>query len=444
MKTDFKSRTDGMKIFTLIWFGQLISIMGTSMTKFAMIIWAYEQVGRATTTALLGFFSILPYVLLSPLAGALVDKYDRKRIMILSDLGSGTVTVMMLILYSLNSLEVWHLFVFEALLGSLEAFQVPAYTAAITMLIPKNKYSRASGMRSFSSWASQILAPILGGFLMIKIGVRGVFLIDITTFIFAVSTIFIVNIPHPEVELGRNESLRSNMVFGMKYLLKHRGLLWLMLMFAIINLLAGMAYYGILPAMILARSHNNKMVLAGVQAALGLGGVIGSLMVSLLGCPKNKIMTMVVTGVGTFILGDFLIGLGTSPYTWNIAAFLSSIFLPFMIAAQNTLWQSKVEPSIQGRVFAAKGMLQLNAMPVGYLLGGFLADYVLEPAMTRGGFIADSFGWMVGTAQGSGMSLIFLFTGILGTLVSLSGYFIKELRNLDAYMPDHDAKIVSR
>lgn len=434
----------GMQVFTLVWFGQFISIMGTAMTRFALMIWAYDQVGKATTTALLGFSSILPYILLSPFAGAVVDRFDRKKIMVLADLGAGLMTILIFILLISGNLQVWHLYLAEAMAGAFEAFQLPAYSSTITMLIPKDKYSRASGMRSFSNYSSQVLAPILGGFLVLQIGIKGVMIIDITTFLCAIGMLMVVFIPNPkrqEENKDNKRSIREDMKLGYRYLKERKGLIIHMMMYVGINFLAALTYFGILPAMILARSGSDRMVLASVQSALGIGGILGSLVVSAWRGPVKKMNTIAISGSLSFLLGDIFLAVGQTPYVWIAAAFFSSLFLPFLIGANTSLWQSKVDPGVQGRVFAVRDMLQLASMPIGYVLGGILADYVFEPAMAVGGSLTGVFSWLLGSGRGTGMALMFLFTGVSGTIICLSGFFNKYLRNLEEDIPDHDVEI---
>lgn len=437
-------RLNGMQVFTLVWFGQFISVMGTAMTRFALMVWAYNQVGKATTTALLGFSSYLPYILLCPLAGVVVDRFNRKRIMIFADLGAGLMTIAILVLFMSGKLEIWHLYLAEAVAAAFEAFQIPAYSSAITMLISKDNYSKASGMRSFAAYVSRVIAPILGGFLVLQIGIKGVLMIDIITFLCATITLIIVSIPNPKKQEKRNEarsSLLSDMRVGYRYLQERKGLLILMFLFVGVNFLAALTYFGILPAMILSRSGNNQIVLASVQSALGIGGVLGSLLVSTWKGSSKKVNTILITGVCGFLLGDVVLSIGQVHLIWIIGAFLSSVFLPFMSSAHEALWQSKVDPAIQGRVFSIRDMLQMAPMPVGFVLGGILADYVFEPAMAVGGSLNPTLSWLLGSGKGSGMALMFLFTGVCGTIVCLSGFFNKNLLNLETNVPDHNMKL---
>lgn len=439
MNFDIKKKS--MRRFKLIWLGQFVSIMGTSMTKFALMIWAYQQVGKASTLAFMGFFSILPYVLFSPLAGSLVDRYNKKIIMILSDFGAVLVTASILFLHISGNLEIWHLYFAEALTGAFEAFQIPAYTSAITLLIPKEKYSQASGMRSFASSVSKVFAPVFAGFLLSLIGISGIMITDIATFFVAITTLLIIKIPYLTNRKENKEKLRNiweDIGFGISYIYQRRGLFLLLLLFVAINLIATITYFGILPAMILARSGSDKIALATVQSMLGIGGVVGSLIVSIWGVPEKKILTILVAAGGSYLLGDTLLAVGNTIYIWGVAAFLASFFIPFIMAADNALWQFKVEPGVQGRVFSIKGMMQTISMPIGYVLGGILADYFFEPAMLHGSILNKMFGWIVGTGTGSGMALMFLFTGISGFIVCIIGYFIKDIRNLEVNIQDHN------
>ncbi len=430
-----------MRTFTVIWFGQLVSLLGTAMTRFALLIWAYEQTGKATTLALLGFFSFGLDILLSPIAGVWVDRWDRRLVLLFADLGAGLMTVTILILYMTNTLQIWHLYVVQTLTGGFTAFQAPAYTAATTMLVPKSQYTRTSGMRSLASSTSQVLAPVFAGVMLRLIGIGGVMLIDVATFLVAVTTLLIVCIPHPTAtQKDATESRMWREVgFGFHYIRHRRGLLGLVILFMGINFFAALTYFSILPAMILARSGRNELTLATVQAALGIGGVVGGLLVSIWGGPKRRIHSICTGAALSFLLGDFLLALGRNVQTWALAAFLAAFFIPFISSAHRAIWQAKVAPEVQGRVFSVKGMLELVPMPLGYLLAGPLADRWFEPAMMIGGSLEVTCDWLVGTGPGAGMALMFACNAILGITMSLSSYLFQVVRRAESDLPDHDA-----
>ena len=240
---------------------------------------------------------------------------------------------------------------------------------------------------------------MFAGVMLRLIGIGGVMLVDIATFLVAVTTLLIVRIPHPTAM--QKDSTESKMWkevgFGFRYIHHRHGLLGLIFLFIGINFFAALTYFSILPAMILARSGRDELTLASVQAALGIGGVVGGLLVSTWGGPKRKIHSICAGTALSFLLGDFLLALGRNVQIWALAAFLAALFIPFISSAHRAIWQAKVAPEVQGRVFSVKGMLELVPMPLGYLLAGPLADRWFEPAMMTGGSLERTCRWLVGT-----------------------------------------------
>lgn len=443
-----------MKTFTIIWFGQLVSLVGTAMTRFALLIWAYDQTGSATTVALLGFFSFGPYVVVSPFAGAWVDRLDRRWVMILADLGAGVMTITVLLLFASDQLQIWHLFVAQALSGTFEAFQLPAYIAATSLLVPKAHYARASGMRSIAESGSQIAGPVAAGALLAFIHIEGIMLLDVATFLVAMVTLWWVRIPKPNdvaasslasaspaAEVGELAELPMSSIWqdvrlGFDYITQRRGLLGLLLIFVGINFFAALTYFAVLPALVLARTGSDEHALALVEAALGLGGVIGGIILSLWGGPRRKIHMVLVATAVSFWAGDLLFATGQTVVVWMIGAFAAAFFVPFIVGGNRAIWQAKVPAAIQGRVFSVQAMLQTATMPLGYLVAGPLADWVFEPAMAVNGRLAPTFGWLVGTGPGAGMGLMFLGTAVCGTLMSLSGYLFTAVRHVEIDLLD--------
>lgn len=430
----------GMPGFTLVWFGQLISLLGTSMTGFALTIWAWEITGKATALALVGFFSFGPTVLLSPIAGVLVDRWNRKLIMILTDLIAGLMTIIVLILYLLGDLEIWHLYITGAITGSFQAFQFPAYSAAITMMIPKEHYTRAAGMLSLAESSSAILAPILAGILLKSIRISGVMVIDVITFMFAIATLLLVKIPQPTLsEEGKQGkgSIWKESIYGFQYILKRPSLLGLQLVFFASNFMATSAYTVLAP-MILARTSNNSVILGSIWSASGVGGVLGGLLLSIWGGPKKRIHGVLLGMVGASLLGKILMGVGSSLALWLVASFFSSFFIPIINGSNQGIWQAKVSPDVQGRVFATRRLIAQITSPLAMLTAGPLADYFFEPAMINKTTLNALFSWIVGSDKGSGMSLMFIIFGLLGILVGFGGYLFKEIRNAESILPDYD------
>ena len=435
----------GMQTFSIMWFGQLVSQLGTGMTRFALLIWAYQQTGEATTLALLGFFSWVPVVLLSPLAGVWADRFDRRKLMLLGDLGAGLMTIAVMALFFSGRLAIWHLYLLEAAASAFESLQIPAYTAATSTILAKDAYARASGMRTLSGDLTRVFAPVAAGVLLAFIGIGGIMIIDVGTFLLAMITLLLVRIPRPTAQeaTAGDDSLWQQITFGFRYVYARKGLWGLLLIFTGINFFAALTYFAILPAMILARTGGDEVALASVQAALGGAGIVGGLAVSIWGLPRRKIH-VALGGCGiSFLLGDLLFATGRTLTVWLMAASVAAFFIPFIVAANRTIWQLKVPPAIQGRVFSIRMAFANASMPLGYLLAGPLADRVFEPAMMPNGAWAANFGWLVGTGAGAGMGLMFACTAILGAAMSFGGYLFPALRHVEAALPDHDASILA-
>lgn len=435
-------RPTGMMAFTIVWAGQLVSLLGTTMTGFALAYWAYITTGAATALALVGFFAFAPTMLVSPIAGALVDRWNRKLMMMLSDLAAISSTVAVLLLYSTGNLQIWHLYITGAFASVFGAFQFPAYSAAVTTMVSKKQYGRASGMLSTAQFASGIFAPILAAALIVTLGIGGILLIDVLTFLVAIGALLMVHIPQPVVTeegLKSRGSIWTESIYGFRYILKRPSLLGLQLVFFSINLVAVFGNTVSTP-MILARTGNDPGVLGIVQSTMGIGGVAGSILLSVWGGPKRRVHG-VLTGMGLGMFGMILMGLGRDLYVWPLAAFINLFFIPIVNGSNQAIWQSKVAPDVQGRVFATRAMIAQISVPVAMLLSGPLADYYFEPAMAVGGSLEPFFSSLVGSGPGAGMGLMFVIAGICGVLIGFGGYAFKVVRNVEDIIPDHQAAV---
>jgi predicted MFS family arabinose efflux permease len=293
-------------------------------------------------------------------------------------------------------------------------------------------------MLSTAQFASNIFAPVMAAVLLGIIGIAGILAIDMFTFLIAIGALLAVHVPQPVMtqEGQRSKgSLWKESVYGFRYIRERPSLLALLLVFFGVNLLAPFAFT-LLSPMILARTGNDATALGMVQSAIGVGGLVGGVVLSIWGGPKRKIHGILV-GLILVTLGVMLIGLGWNPLIWALVAFYMMFFLPIINGSSQAIWQAKVAPDVQGRVFAARGMIAQVGAPVAMLLAGPLADYVFEPAMMSGGSWAPLFGWLVGTGPGAGMSLMFVIAGALAMLVGLGGYAIPIVRNVEDILPDH-------
>jgi MFS family permease len=430
----------GLLGFSIVWFGQLVSMIGTGMTRFALIIWAYQLTGQATALALVGFFSFAPVVLFSPLAGAIVDRVPRKLVMIASDLAAGLSTVALLILHLTGHLQLWHLFATGFFAGAFESFQFPAYSAAISLMMEKRHYTRANAMLGLAEAASGIIAPMLAGGLLLLIGIRGIFAIDIVTFVVAIAALLVVFIPEParaEREATRN-SLWKDSIFGFRYIFASRSLLGLQLVFFASNLIATFGFTVFAP-MILARTANDSLVLGTVQMAFGIGGVVGGAALTAWGGFKRRVHGVLLGMALSSVFGTIVLGLSQSVVVWSIGAFAGMLFLPLINGSNQAIWQAKVPPALQGRVFATRRLIAQISAPIAMLIAGPLADRVFEPLMASESGLSQTLGRVVGNGPGSGMGLMLVIAGALGAIVGLGGYLFPAVRNAEILLPDHDA-----
>jgi DHA3 family macrolide efflux protein-like MFS transporter len=435
------NRPTGMFGFTIVWIGQIISLLGTSMTGFAMTIWAYEKTNAATALALVGFFFVAPMLIASPFAGALVDRSNRKLMMMVSDIASGIGSFAILVLYSTGHLQIWHLYIIVAFQGVFQSFQWPAYSAAISTMIPKEHYGRANGMLSLADTASNIFAPILAGSLLGVIGVPGILIIDLATFIFAIGALLLVHIPQPRITAeGRQAqgSILTEAVFGFRYILSRPSLLALQLVFLTGNFFIGIPQ-AVQAAMVLANTGSNEKALAYVNSAGAVGGVVGGLVMSAWGGPKRRAYGVLLGWFVASLLGPVLMGFGRAIPVWAVAVFLGMFFIPIINGSNQAIWQAKVPPDLQGKVFSIRRLIAWFVTPLAMLVAGPLSDQVLEPAMRNAQSpLASSLGWLIGSGPGRGMALLFIIGGGLAALVGIGGFAIRILREADTLLPDHD------
>lgn len=429
----------GMPGFTVVWLGQIVSVLASLMTQFALTIWAFEKTGSATALGLIQVFFVTPFLLISPLAGVLVDRHNRKLMMMVSDLGAGLATVGILILQAFGVLEVWHLYLAAVVNGLGNTFQWPAYSATISTMLPKEQYGRANGMMSLIEAGPGVIAPLIAGALLPFIGLAGILLIDIVTFLLAIGALLVVYIPQPprtrEGAQGQG-SLWEQAVYGFRYIFARRGLVGLLTIFLLGNLFSGIQWTLLAP-MILSRTGNNEVIFGSVQSAGAIGGVIGGVLMSLWGGFKRRIHGVLVGWILASLALVFL-GIGRDLSVWIPSMLIGALFFPLINSSSQAIWQAKVAPDLQGRVFTSRRLIAWVTQPVTPIIAGLLADYVMEPAMQTTSWISRTFSSLVGNGPGAGMGLLSVFCCLACVLVGLSGYYVPAIRNLESALPDHD------
>lgn len=425
----------GVRVFILVWLGQCVSLIGSGLTGFALGVWVYQRTGSVTQFALISLFTTLPSIVVSPLAGALVDRWDRRWAMILSDSGAALSTLSIALLLFANRLEVWQIYLAMAASSTFSAFQWPAYSAATTLLVPKQHLGRASGMVQLGQAVAQIVSPALAGVLVMAIRIQGVILVDVATFIFAVLTLLFVRVPRPETTaegaLGKG-SLLQEAAYGWTYIVARPGLLGLLILFAATNFTSGMIMVLFTPMVL---SFASAAVLGTLLSIAGFGMLAGSLVMSVWGGPKRRVYGVLGFEylMGVCIL---LAGAQVSIPLIAVAAFVGFFCSPIIIGSSQAIWQSKTAPDVQGRVFAARTMIAWSSLPLAYLVAGPLADQVFEPLLAAGGPLAGSVGWLIGVGPGRGIGLLFIVMGTLNILATVAGCLYPRLRLVEDELPD--------
>lgn len=421
------------KQYLIFWSSQTASQLGSSMTGFALILWVYTIDRSAMAVSLMTFCSYVPYVLGSLFAGGFVDAHSKKRVMLLADSAAAACTACVLALYALGRLEVGHIYLANLVTGLMNAFQAPAASVVTGKLAPEGKLAHVSGMNSFSTSLVMVLAPVLAASLFAWGGLRCVLWLDLGSFALAsLILLFGVSVPEERPARRARAAALAGCREGYAFLRRDRGLLAVLLTMALLNFFSRLTYENILSPMLLARSGDNGLVLGAVNAVMGVGGILGGLLVSAGKMPKDPVKAIYASAGISFLLGDLLMALGRGGPAWSLAALAASLPMPFIFAGQNLLLYERVPEPMQGRVFAVRNAVQYSTIPVGILLGGLLADRVFEPFMASGHPAAALLQSLVGAGAGSGMAVMFLCTGVLGSVSSALLFRSRAVQSLRA------------
>ncbi len=424
----------GFASFGTIWLGQLASLVGSGLTAFGLSVWVYQQTGSVTELALVNLFFHLGIILLSPLAGPLVDRWDRRWTMILSDTASAIFSLVIALLFLMNLLEIWHIYAAVFLGAASRAFQVPAYTATIAILVPKKELGRANGMTQLGRGVGDIAAPAIAGALMAPIGLGGIILIDFITYLVALITLLFTNIPRTEptlVEEGSG-SLWREAVYGWRYIQTRRGLMTMLLFVTVASLISNMALLLLTPLVLTIASPATL----GTMLSVGSVGIlIGGLLMSIWGGPKRRIYGVIGPGL-LMGAGLLLIGVQTNLVLMTTAMFVSLIGLPMLLGSVDVIWQTKVAPVVQGRVFAARNVVMGIAPLLAAISTGPVADNIFEPLLAEGGLLSANVGQFIGVGPGRGIGFLFVVLGIFMVLAVLLAWFYPSLRFVEDELPD--------
>jgi MFS family permease len=433
----------GFRRYAVIWFGQLVSLLGSGLTSFALAVWVFQETGSAIPFAITAIIIWAPEILLSPFAGVLADRWNRKTLILVSDLGAAVFTAIAAALILGGELEVWHVYLLAGGQAIFNTFQGPAFSASVTMMVQPKDFERATSLRQTSSALDNLLTPVLAGILFVSIGLPGIILIDIITFLFATLTVIVTPIPQPKPKSvpdssdadsddGFSGSILKQAAYGFRYFARKPGFLALLLFFAFINFAASMATVVITP---LVLSFADAARVGLVQSAAGVGMLAGSVVMGIWGGGKRA-MPVIYTSILLMGVGLTIVGLRPNALLVAFGLSFALFFNPFANTSAIALLQRKTEPEKQGRVFATVNVAVTAAMPLGYLMAGIVSESVLEPAMAGNTVLARLFGPIIGIGPGRGYALFFIAAGALLILATLAACAAPRLRKLEDEVPD--------
>lgn len=377
------------------------------------------------------FCNYVPYVILSLFVGSFIDRHHKKAIMLASDSVAAVGSLAVLAFLLMGRLAVWNIYFFNVVAGITNAFQQPASAVAVGRLVPEEKISNVSGMNSFSHNLIVVFSPMLAAFLYAAGGLALILLVDLASFAFAFCVLlFFITIPEQEPEKTYSSPF-AGIAEGFAFLKKEKGIFYMMLTMALINFFSRLTYENILSPMILSRNSGDSVALGIVNACMGAGGIAGGMIVSVKKESRHKAAAIYVSAALSFLFGDLLMAVGKNVFWWSSAAVCASLPIPFLMANQNAILYQKIPSVMQGRVFAVRNAIQYSTIPVGIILGGYLADCVFEPFMSSGNRMAAMLKIIIGDSAGSGMAAMFLCTGICGFTVSMIACFHREIKKLN-------------
>lgn len=424
-----------MRTFIILWFGQLISFLGSSLTSFALSLWVYKNTNSVTQFALFSVLTMLPNIIISPFAGGLGDRLNRRKLIILSNCGAGLGIILIALLFFIGHPEIWQIYVAIASSSAFYALQGPSYDALITQIVPPQHFVRANGMFQLVLAVAQLISPVLGGVLLVTIQIQGVLILDGISYVFCLVMLLLVRLPKPGIttkaEVSKNLLWHDTLV-GWNFIITRPGLFWLLILNCVYHFVEGIAVVLATPLIL---SFTSTIVLGTMLSIGGSGMILGTALISTWGGGKRRIYNV----LGFMLLGGLcmlLAGLRRDVVLCTVAIFFHFFSLPIVVSCRHAIFQSKIMPHVQARVFAINRMLINFSLLLAYLVAGPLADYVFEPLLTINGSLAGSVGKIIGVGPGRGIGLLFIVMGMLLIVVIVTSYFSPRLRLVESELPN--------
>jgi MFS family permease len=429
-----KSSTRIGTTFLTIWIGQLISGIGSGLTTFALGLFIFNSSHSAMQFGLIVVFGSVPGILLSPLAGVLVDRWNRGTAMAISQVGCAGSVLSMAVLLFMNQLTLRDICIAIGVNSIFQTLQWTSFSAATTVLVPKEGLVRAGGLVQLAQTASLIVSPLIAGTLIMLIPISAMLVLDIISYVFAFLTIVLVTVPTPPRTIlkVKNNGITDEIRQGWGYIKDRPGLLYFLIFFTVENFGFAIIYVLLMPMIL---SFSSPLVLSRILSAFGLGLLLSGILMSVWRGPTYRVRF--ILGVA-FLQGLGLGACGVQQSVWLIGIGLCIVGfgLPIVNSCTQAVWQTKAAPDIQGRVFAVRRMLVQATTPIAYILAGPLADRVFGPLLVPGGAWAHSVGRFIGVGAGRGIAFLFIVAGAIVMVAAVGAWMVTPLRELESEVPD--------
>ena len=420
------------RAFYAITFGQFVSLVGSGMTRFGLSIWVLRETGDTTAYSALLFFAVLPVGLGSIFTGTLIDRWNRRIVMLAGNAVASLSTLVAALLFFAGALEIWHLFIVLAVNGLANAFVIPSMEASVPMLMDKDQLGRAAGLTQMVMSMEVIIAPVLAGLLIASVGLGFIFIIDFVTFGASVLALTLAAIPQPAHGRERR-SLAGEFMFGLRYIAERPPFVYLMVFVTItMFLMPGIGYALSTP---LALSIADERVAGLILSSFGAGALVSGVLLTTWGGPKRR-MNGVLVGLALAGLASMVIGLRESVPLIAVGVFFIGVTFMFMFGLNRVIWQVKAAPEVLGRIFSLRVALGIGAQSLGVLVAGPLAQHVFEPMMMEGGALSGSVGAFIGVGEGRGMALMYIIAGLILVALVVVSALIRQIRLMEDLLPD--------
>ncbi|MBI5927688.1 MAG: MFS transporter [Chloroflexi bacterium] len=426
-----------LRTFYTLVITQIFSLIGSRMTGIGVGLWVFDRTGNASPLLIAAFFAELPGMALGTFTGLLADRWERRHVIILGDIGQAAASCILLTSFLTHSFELWHLYLAMLIQGIFGVIQSPASQAAITMLVPEDQRDRANGIKQIGFPLAGVIAPVLAGLVYREVGLAGVIAIDLTTFLIAVVVVTQMTIPRP-LQSTESQTLATSFwreMAGGWLFLKNRKMLLLMvtylaLIYFLINgpLELAIPYFSTLV--------NNDAIIGLLLGVMSLGAFAGALTIAVVGKVPHRLYAILL-GYLMHGLCLILFGLVRHPILLGLSIFWVMFPLPLTGALFHTLLQTKTPPDMQGRVFAVTDQLFMLTTPLSFLITGALVDKVLEPAVGTSAW--QLFTPLLGNQAGAGMGLLLVIIGLLISIATLIMLALHGIRHLETDLPSYAA-----